>query len=37
MHYFIFPQKDSYITEASPSDIIEYRDELKKNYGSDEE
>ena len=36
MHYFIFPQQDAYISEESPSDIILYRDELKKNYGSDE-
>ena len=36
MHYFIFANKDSYITEASPSHIIIDADTVDKNYGHDE-
>ena len=36
MHYFIFAQKDSYITEDSPSHIILYPDSTDRNYGADE-
>tara|TARA_Y100000593_G_scaffold94416_1_gene193390 strand:+ start:3264 stop:4457 length:1194 start_codon:yes stop_codon:yes gene_type:complete len=36
MHYFIFPKKDSYITETSPSSVKQYPDSVSKNYGSDE-
>ena len=33
MHYFIFPEKDSYISQDSPSDVVLYRDSKVKNYG----
>ena len=36
MHYFIFPNKDSYITETSPTYVTEYADSVSKNYGYDE-
>ena len=36
MHYFIFPEKDSYISQDSPADVVLYRDSKDKNYGGDE-
>ena len=36
MHYFILANKDSYITEDSPSHIILYTDSKDRNYGGDE-
>ena len=36
MHYFIFANKDSYITEKSPSHIVLDADSNLKNYGADE-
>ena len=36
MHYFIFANKDSYITENSPGHIVLYPNSTDRNYGADE-
>jgi len=36
MHYFIYAQKDSYITEKSSGQVILYPDDVDRNYGADE-
>ena len=36
MHYFIYPNKDAYITENSPTHVKQYADSTSKNFGGDE-
>ena len=35
-HYFIFANKDSYITKNSPQHVVQHSDSRDKNYGNDE-
>jgi len=36
MHYFVLSTKDTYITENSPSHIVQFPNKTDKNYGGDE-